>query len=60
VVRRADDGRPAIVDLERAGLPDDDAEDGRGLAPARTGVDELVYEREGTTDRWHLVRRRSR
>ena len=69
--RFEDDGAEAHVDLDAASMPEsgdpDDldavlalAEDGRGLALARAAVDELVYEREGSTNRWFLVRRRSR
>ncbi|MCW2582911.1 MAG: hypothetical protein JWQ53_1701 [Klenkia sp.] len=69
--RFEDDGAEAHVDLAAAAMPGsgdpDDldavlalAEDGRGLALARAAVDELVYEREGSTNRWFLVRRRSR
>lgn len=69
--RFEDDGAAADVDLAAATMPaagdPDDldavlalAEDGRGLALARAAVDELVYEREGSTNRWLLVRRRAR
>ena len=69
--RFEDDGAEADVDLTQVSMPEpgdpDDlgavlalAEDGPRLALARAAVDELVYEREGTTNRWYLVRRRVR
>jgi serine/threonine-protein kinase RsbW len=36
---------------------DDLAETGRGLELATTAVDDLVYERTGSTNRWQLVKR---
>ena len=36
------------------------AEDGRGLALARATADEVVYERTGHTNRWSVVKRRTR
>jgi serine/threonine-protein kinase RsbW len=55
----SDDGVP--VDLDPAGpsLPGDLAESGRGLALVRAAVDLVTYERAGTLNRWHLVRRRN-
>jgi len=37
-------------------LVDELSERGRGLALARTAVDEVVYEREGTVNRWRLIK----
>ncbi len=42
-------GRPRGPSLER--------EDGRGLAIARSLLDELGYERDGDLNRWRLVKR---
>ena len=53
-----DDGLPAEVDVN-AVLPGGTAESGRGLAVARTALDEMAYERDGTLNRWNLARRRS-
>ncbi len=39
-----------------AGLVDDEAERGRGLALARTAVDEVHYERTGSLNCWRLVK----
>ena len=38
-------------------MPDRDSESGRGLAMARTLLDELGYERDGDLNRWRLVKR---
>ena len=50
-----DTGRP--VDLETAllRLPDPMAEAGRGIALARAAVDEVTYERTGSTNRWRVL-----
>jgi serine/threonine-protein kinase RsbW len=48
-----DTGRP--VELSDGALPDEQAEHGRGIPLARAAVDEVAYERTGTTNRWHLV-----
>ena|SRR5437764_13699464 len=42
---------------EPAGMIDELAERGRGLSLAMTAVDDVVYEREGSTNRWRLVKR---
>jgi serine/threonine-protein kinase RsbW len=47
-----DDGRAVLVDLDGARMPGVDAEDGRGLALARSLSDRLSYERMGATNRW--------
>ena len=55
-----DGGSPADIDLESASFPDEPfAESGRGLALARAAVDELHYERDGSANRWRVVRRRA-
>lgn len=38
-------------------MPGHESEDGRGLAMARSVLDELGYEREGNVNRWRLVKR---
>ncbi len=54
-----DTGIFADVDVDSAKLPDDMAEHGRGLAIARAAVDEVAYERDGDSNRWRLVKRRT-
>ena len=55
-----DDGAPVPEGLvEGAALPDDLAEDGRGLAVARECLDALTHERVDGRNRWVLVRRPS-
>ena len=55
-----EDAGPAVdVDLDFAELPDDLAESGRGLALARRAADEVVYWRDGPTNRWRIVRGRT-
>lgn len=66
-LRRADAAVVAVVDepgpalpadvVTACGLPDDDAESGRGLALARAAVDELTYERVDDHNRWTVRRR---
>jgi anti-sigma regulatory factor (Ser/Thr protein kinase) len=55
----SDTGREARVDLAAACLPRDLDEEGRGLALARAAADEVAYEREGSLNRWRVVRRRT-
>ncbi|MGW5324192.1 ATP-binding protein [Rhodococcus pyridinivorans] len=55
-----DNGNPARVDLRSVELPDALAERGRGLAIALAALDELEYRRRTGTNRWKLVRYRSR
>ena len=50
-----DDGEPAAVDLDAAGMPDDLAERGRGLALARKLLSALTYRRSETGNCWTLV-----
>lgn len=45
------------TDLPNTDLPDMMAERGRGLFLARTGVDEVTYQRTGMTVDWRLVKR---
>jgi serine/threonine-protein kinase RsbW len=56
-----DDGGPLAADIvEQATWPDDAlATSGRGIVMSRDALDELRYERIGTTNVWRLVRRRS-
>ncbi|MDZ8200887.1 ATP-binding protein [Microbacterium sp. SSW1-59] len=52
-----DNADPALIDLENVGMPDADAESGRGLAIALAALDELTRRTEdGNT--WILRRRR--
>ena len=51
----SDNGLPMALDLERATLPDDMAESGRGLAMATAALDELGYERVEGRNHWHLL-----
>ena len=55
--RFRDTGRAADVDLATARLPEDAAEDGRGLAIALAAVDEVSYERDGDVNCWLVVQR---
>lgn len=54
-----EDGDPLPPDvIESAVAPDDPlAESGRGLVLARAALDEFAYQREGSHNHWHLVRR---
>jgi serine/threonine-protein kinase RsbW len=55
-----DSGAAFGGDLDAAGLPDDElSERGRGLALARTLLDQVAYERAGGINQWSLVRRRT-
>jgi len=38
-------------------MPAPDSEQGRGLAMARSLLDELGYRRDGEVNRWRLVKR---
>ncbi|OBK71973.1 ATP-binding protein [Mycobacterium sp. 1274761.0] len=54
-----DDGKPARIDLAGAGLPEEFAERGRGLAMAHRVLDELSYRRDEQGNHWTLVRKRT-
>jgi serine/threonine-protein kinase RsbW len=54
-----DDGPPADADVDAAELPDGLAESGRGLALARSAVDQVEYTRDVDGNHWLVVRRRS-
>jgi len=51
-----DPGPPVHEHLARA-MPGPTSEDGRGLALARSLLDELGYQRDGDLNRWKLVKR---
>ena len=51
-----DSGAPVHEHLARE-MPAHDSEQGRGLAMARSLLDELGYRREGEVNRWRLVKR---
>ncbi len=51
-----DSGAPVHEHLARE-MPTHDSEQGRGLAIARSLLDELGYRREGEVNRWRLVKR---
>ncbi len=53
-----DTGSPVDVEVAAAHVPDSMAETGRGLALARAVVDNVAYERTGSTNRWHVVKHR--
>lgn len=56
VASLTDVGPPVHEHLGRE-MPGTEHEDGRGLAMARTLLDELGYERDGNVNRWRLVKR---
>ncbi len=51
------DGGPPLDD-PHAPMPGPDSENGRGLALARSALDDLVYERVGEHNKWTMIRRR--
>jgi len=56
VASLTDSGSPVHEHLARE-MPAHDMEAGRGLAMARSLLDELGYERDGDVNRWRLVKR---
>lgn len=56
VASLSDSGSPAHEHLQRD-MPEYASESGRGLAMARSLLDELGYERDGDVNRWRLVKR---
>lgn len=50
-----DDGQAADVDLDDVTMPGTHAEDGRGLALAKTYSDALRYARRGSVNRWTIT-----
>jgi serine/threonine-protein kinase RsbW len=52
----SDSGAPVHQHLDRE-MPGHESEAGRGLAMARSLLDELGYERDGELNRWRLVKR---
>lgn len=51
-----DSGAPVHEHIGRE-MPGHESESGRGIAMARSLVDELGYERDGDLNRWRLVKR---
>jgi serine/threonine-protein kinase RsbW len=57
--RLEDSGRPFVEHEAVTPGGDDLPEHGRGLVLARALTHALAYERDGTTNRWYLLRRRA-
>jgi serine/threonine-protein kinase RsbW len=51
------DWGPRLHNPLTTAMPDPTSETGRGLALARTVLDELAYQREGEVNTWRLVKR---
>ena len=56
VASLSDSGLPVHEHLSRE-MPAHESETGRGLAMARSLLDELGYERHGEVNKWRLVKR---
>jgi len=56
VASLSDSGPPVHEHLSRE-MPAPESEDGRGLAMARSLLDDFDYERDGNVNRWRLVKR---
>lgn len=52
-----DTGQAAEVDVEAVQMPDELADQGRGLAMARVAADQVAYQRDGEVNRWLVVKR---
>lgn len=57
VVASLSDWGPPVHDQLARAMPAVEREDGRGLAMARSLLDELGYERDGDRNRWRLVKK---
>ena len=53
--RFCDEGRATDIDLSAVDMPDEMAERGRGLALTQAMLDDLTYERSGSTNIWTLT-----
>jgi serine/threonine-protein kinase RsbW len=51
------DPGPPVHNHEARAMPAPTSEDGRGLALARSLLDEFEYQRDGEVNRWRLVKR---
>ncbi len=54
-----DTGRAVDVEAAVSRVAEPLAETGRGIALARAAVDDVVYERTGSTNRWRVLKHRS-
>jgi serine/threonine-protein kinase RsbW len=57
VVASLSDGGPPVREHLGRLMPDVESEAGRGLAMARSLLDDLGYERDGDVNRWRLVKK---